>query len=84
MILLPLPLLEPSLSSFFAAYEKAGPKVPCMPSVAYSESVVRLVMPDWARFVRLVMMLDWARFVRLVMADPCWGPVQAVEKVDQH
>ena len=56
-----------------------------MPSVAYSESVVRLVMlPDWARFVRLVMLPDWARFVRLVMADPCWGPVQVVEKVDQH
>ena len=44
-----------------------------MPSVAYSESVVRLVM-----------MLDWARFVWLVMADLCWGPMQAVEKVDQH
>ena len=73
MILLPLPLLEPSLSSFFAAYEKAGPKVPCMPSVVDSDSVVRLVM-----------MPDWARFVRLVMADPCWGPLQAVEKVDQH
>ena len=59
----------------------AGPKVPCMPSVAYFESVVWLVMmPDWARFVRLVM----ADPVRLVMADPCWGPVQAVEKVDQH
>ena len=72
MILLPLPLLEPTLSSFFAAYEKAGPKVLCMPSVADSDSVVRLVMPDWARFVRLV------------MVDPCWGPVQAVEKVDQH
>ena len=72
-ILLPLPLLEPSLSSFFAAYEMAGPKVPCMPSIADSDSVVRLVM-----------MSDWARFVRLVMADPCWGPVQAVEKVDQH
>ena len=61
MILLPLPLLEPSLSSFFAAYEKAGPKVPCMPSVADSDSVVRLVMED-----------------------PCWGPLQAVEKVDQY
>ena len=73
MILLPLPLLEPSLSSFFAAYEKAGPKVPCMPSVADSDSVVRLVMKP-----------DWGRFVWLVMANPCWGPVQAVEKVDQH
>ena len=51
----------------------AGPKVLCMPSVAYSESIVRLVM-----------MPDWARFVRLVMVDPCWGPVQVVEKVDQH
>ena len=61
MILVPLPLLEPSLSSFFAAYEKAGLKVPCMPSVADSDSVVRLVM-----------------------ADRCWGPLQAVEKVDQH
>ena len=60
-ILLSLPLLEPSLSSFFAAYEMAGPKVPCMPSVADSDSVVRLVM-----------------------ADPCSGPVQAVEKVGQH
>ena len=44
-----------------------------MPSVADYDSVVRLVM-----------MPDWARFVRLVMADPCWGPMQAVEKVDQH
>jgi len=60
-ILLPLPLLEPSFSSFFAAFEMAGPKVPCMPSVADSDSIVRLVM-----------------------ADPCWGPVQAVEKVGQH
>ena len=34
--------------------------------------------------VWLVMMPDWARFVWLVMANPCWGPVQAVEKVDQH
>ena len=80
-ILLPLPLLEPSLSSFFAAYEMVGPKVPCMPSVADSDSIVRLVMmPELARFVRLVM----ADPVRLVMADPCWGPVQAVEKVGQH
>ena len=71
MILMPLPLLEPTLSSFFAVYEKAGPKVPCMPSVADSDSVVRLVMPNWARFVRLV------------MADPCWGPLQVVEKMDQ-
>ena len=71
MILLTLPLLEPSLPSFFAANEKAGPKVPCMPSVADSDSVVRLVM-----------MPDWARFVWLVMANPCWGPVQVVEKVD--
>ena len=73
MILLPLPLLEPSFSSFFAAFEMAGPKVPCKPSVADSDSVVRLVM-----------MLELAHFVRLVMADPCWGPVQAVEKVGQH
>ena len=72
-ILLPLPLLAPSFSSFFAAFEMAGPKVPCMPSVADSDSIVRLVM-----------MPELARFVRLVMADPCWGPVQAVEKVGQH
>ena len=52
-----------------------------MTSVADSDSVVRLVMmPELARFVRLVM----ADPVRLVMADPCWGPVQAVEKVGQH
>ena len=44
-----------------------------MPSVADSDSVVRLVM-----------MPELAGFVRLVMADPCWGPVQAVEKVGQH
>ena len=73
MILLPLPLLEPSLSSFFAAYEMVGSKVPCMTSVADSDSVVRLVM-----------MPELARFVRLVTADPCWGIVQAVEKVGQH
>ena len=68
MILLPLPLLEPSLSSFFAAYEMARPKVPCMPSVADSDSIVRLVrMPELARLVRLVM----ADPVQLVMVDPC-------------
>ena len=44
-----------------------------MPSIADSDSVMRLVM-----------MPELARFVRLVMADPCWGPLQAVEKVDQH
>ena len=44
-----------------------------MPSVADSDSVARLVM-----------MPDWARFVRLVMTDPCWGTMQEVEKVDQH
>ena len=44
-----------------------------MPSVVDSDSVVRLVM-----------MPELAHFVRLVMADPCWGPVQAVEKVGQH
>ena len=44
-----------------------------MTSVADSDSVVRLVM-----------MPELARFVRLVIADPCWGPVQAVEKVGQH
>ena len=44
-----------------------------MPSVADSDSVVRLVM-----------MPELPRFVRLVMADPCWSPVQAVEKVGQH
>ena len=41
-----------------------------MTSVADSDSVVRLVI-----------MPELARFVRLVMADPCWGPVQAVEKM---
>ena len=48
----------------------AGPKVPCMASVADSDSVMRLVMIP-----------ELARFVRLVMADPCCGPMQAVEKV---
>ena len=68
MILLPLPLLKPSFSSFFADYEMAGSKVPCMPSVADSDSIVRLVrMPELACLVRLVM----ADPVQLVMADPC-------------